>query len=164
MSSPPFFLRDSRASEMQARVKITPTVPEEKWGTTHSLGFSCLFVGNWGNHTYKLQTWINQVRIKWCLPSNEVINFPLQFFEFILLFLQTKCQEFGKAMKKIAGCVIVVKKEQECGVNAPFSRPCFLWKPVWQTDQQLLFLTLAGCNFSLCLCLCCCNFKKIMIM
>ena len=34
-SSPPFFLRDSRASETRARVKITPR--EEKWGTTRSL-------------------------------------------------------------------------------------------------------------------------------
>ena len=57
MSSPPFFLRDSRASETRARVKITPrvspflawgdfhararfahsTIPEEKWGTTLGL-------------------------------------------------------------------------------------------------------------------------------
>ena len=58
-SSPPFFLRDSRASETRARVKIAPrekrrqaacrlfsharsrfarsTIPEEKWGTTRSL-------------------------------------------------------------------------------------------------------------------------------
>ena len=33
MSSPPFFLRDGRASEMQARVKITP---REKRG--HAVG------------------------------------------------------------------------------------------------------------------------------
>ena len=55
--------------------------------------------------------------------QTKSLIFPLQFFEFILLFLQTKCQEFGKAMKKIAWCMVVVKKEQECGVNPPFSRP-----------------------------------------
>ena len=60
-----------------------------------------------------------------CLETKSII-FPLQFFDFNLLFLGTKHQEFGKAMKKIAGCVIVVKKEQECGIRAPFSRPCFL--------------------------------------
>ena len=59
MGSPSFFLRNSRASETRARVKITPrlvspflawgdfharssfarsTIPEEKWGTTRSLG------------------------------------------------------------------------------------------------------------------------------
>ena len=56
MNSPPFFLRDRRASETRARVKITPRekflawgdfhsrsrfprsiIPEEKWGTTRSL-------------------------------------------------------------------------------------------------------------------------------
>ena len=37
-ASPPFFLRDSRASETRARV-ITPR--EEKWRTTHSL------ISNW---------------------------------------------------------------------------------------------------------------------
>ena len=52
--------------------------------------------------------------------------FTLQFFDFILLFLETKCQEFGKAMKKIAGCMIVEKKEQECGFSDPLSRPCIL--------------------------------------
>ena len=42
-SSPPFFLRNSRASETRAGVKITPrekrrsNIPEEKWGTTCSL-------------------------------------------------------------------------------------------------------------------------------
>ena len=32
--------------------------------------------------------------------QTKSLIFPLQFFEFILLFLETKCQEFGKAMKK----------------------------------------------------------------
>ena len=61
-SSPPFFLRDSRASEMRARVKISPrekrrhawadfharsrfacfTILEEKWGTTRSLRLPAL--------------------------------------------------------------------------------------------------------------------------
>ena len=59
-SSPPCFLRDSRASETRARVKITPrekgdtrgvifharsrfvrfTIPEENWGTTRGLPLS----------------------------------------------------------------------------------------------------------------------------
>ena len=65
-SSPPFFLRDSRASETWARVKITPrekrrhaagreknhacsrfarsTIPEEKWGTTRSLFYAILAI------------------------------------------------------------------------------------------------------------------------
>ena len=68
MSSPPFFLRDSSASETRARVKITqsekrrhaawgdfharsrfarPTIPEEKWGTTRSLSVDHhTFLGN----------------------------------------------------------------------------------------------------------------------
>ena len=74
-SSPPFFLRDSRASETRARVKITPrrvspflawgdfharsrfarsTVPEEKWGTTRSLEtymrLNILFSSRWGTY------------------------------------------------------------------------------------------------------------------
>ena len=83
--------------------------------------------------------------------QTKSLIFTLQFFDFILLFLETKCQEFGKAMKKIAGCMIVEKKEQECGFSDPLSRPCILWKPAWVTDQQLLLFPLGGCNFSLCL-------------
>ena len=60
-----------------------------------------------------------------CLETKSII-FPLQFFDFVLLFLEKKCQEFGKAMKKIAGCMIVEKKEQECGIRDLLSRPCFL--------------------------------------
>ena len=65
MGSPPFFLRDSRASGTRARVKITPrgkgetpflawgdfharsrfahfTIPEDKWGTTRNLRLKLL--------------------------------------------------------------------------------------------------------------------------
>ena len=35
-------------------------------------------------------------------------------------------ERFGKAMKKIAGCEIFVKKERGCRVGIPSSRPWYL--------------------------------------
>ena len=43
VSSPPFFLRDSRASETHAHSRFArSTIPQEKWGTTRSLPITLL--------------------------------------------------------------------------------------------------------------------------
>ena len=85
-SSPPFFLRDSRASETRVRAKITPrekgetpflawgdfhapfarsTIPEDKWGTTRSLSFSVTsFMHIRGLVTFKLRTTNCGLRLK----------------------------------------------------------------------------------------------------
>lgn len=43
--------------------------------------------------------------------NNEMKRVLISFFSFLLRYLETR-EEFGKAMKIIAGCGILVKKER----------------------------------------------------
>ena len=50
--------------------------------------------------------------------QTKSLIFPLQFFEFILLFLETKSQEFGKTMKKWRGAWLSSKRNRNVALGS----------------------------------------------
>ena len=113
-------------------------------GTTCSLGFSCLFVGKSGNHTYKLQTWINQVRVKWCLPSSEVINFPFAVFWLYFIVLGNEMSEIWESNEKNSGVRDCLENGAGMWHQGPLFQTLFLVKTCMAYWSAIIIIAPTG--------------------